>query len=303
MSAASQNILLRAMLRNKRDLFEEAVADHADVNFIYDSVQIGNDNHRDITALRIAIEQRNTILAERLIELGADPHALMYNRSSLTQAVEKNMQALINKIADKGIDLDVPNAHGNRALEIAIFNSNKEMFELLLERGASVNPKGGLPPLAQIESYSPYIQKLIDRGADTQPKDNSGLRIALHEATCPVVQRTNQTITELLRGYINDPTLEAALIDKNQPTILLNQILSLHRLEEVFTRYIWKGHERDALEFFDTIAKTVPPHYRDSLSEIDMSALREGALSSPQSESAVERFTKRQSRTPGGRLS
>lgn len=100
-------------------------------------------------------------------------------------AQEDNMEALTALIA--GMDVNLRDKRsGTTALEHAVKNANREMVQLLLSSGATVNGKNaaGETVLMMLDddATSDLVWDLINAGADVKLKDNSGTTALMQTA-------------------------------------------------------------------------------------------------------------------------
>ena len=85
----------------------------------------------------------------------------------------------IDKLLDKGIPVDVRDAHGNTILTTACQNGNKRVAKCVLRRAANINSRNnkGNTPLHYCFSYGygeTLGQYLIEKGADVRVKNLAG---------------------------------------------------------------------------------------------------------------------------------
>lgn len=133
------------------------------------------------TPLHIACEQDDTVVAERLINAGADVNALQGSRNTsvLQTAIRSASISCVKQLLDFGADTEHRELHsGLTALHMASVRPQfgLEMVEALVEQGACidvVDEHGDTPLIHAIESvHFPVVNYLLAAGAD--PTLNAG---------------------------------------------------------------------------------------------------------------------------------
>lgn len=118
------------------------------------------------------------------------------DRTPLEVAVDSGNLAMVELLL-KSEAVRVPSGFMNAALILAVARGEREMTELLLERGADVNVKGSLgqtPLHRAVDSENVGLARLLlERGADVNAEDH-GRETPLHRA----VHSANTELTELL---------------------------------------------------------------------------------------------------------
>lgn len=107
------------------------------------------------------------------------------NNTALMEAVNEENIYLVEKLLDKGADVNVKNGLGDTALLIACQVNNLNLAKKLLERNAEVNAVNdqGESPLMLAVQYGniDLTEELLNKGADADIRDASG-RTPLMEA-------------------------------------------------------------------------------------------------------------------------
>jgi ankyrin repeat protein len=142
-----------------------------------------------VTALHVAAQADNWIAFDLLLAAGADINAWDANGDTLlhTRANKRRDTAIISKLIDQGANLEARNSKGYTPLQAAALNGNKEMFFLLLDRGANITvetPRGEsllhiTPP--NNEDYLEIHQTLLERGLSVDALSSEGWK-PIHQA-------------------------------------------------------------------------------------------------------------------------
>ena len=132
-------------------------------------------------------------MAELLLTRGADPNAGLY----LHSAARANDVALTTLLLEHGADIDGAaniTVDGNpwndiTPLHIATLNSNLDVVELLLDRGATINtwtPDGWSPVMFAIlaEAGDDVVNLLLERGASRSKSTHNSRRTHERKAYC-----------------------------------------------------------------------------------------------------------------------
>ncbi|QGA20373.1 hypothetical protein EYB26_008075 [Talaromyces marneffei] len=142
-----------------------------------------------VTALHVAAQADNWIAFDLLLAAGADINAWDANGDTLlhTRASKRRDTAIISKLIDQGANIEARNSKGYTPLQAASLNGNKEMFFLLLDRGANIaveTPRGEsllhiTPPNNQ--DYLEIYQALLERGLSVDALSSEGWK-PIHQA-------------------------------------------------------------------------------------------------------------------------
>ena len=100
-------------------------------------------------------------------------------RTPLYFAVENSDCEVVEQLLDRGADVNVQEKTGNTPLHFAAISNASEVVELLLERGAYVNAQdnGGTTPLhnaASNNASSEIAEVLLGHDADVNVQNNDG---------------------------------------------------------------------------------------------------------------------------------
>jgi hypothetical protein len=111
-----------------------------------------------------------------LLALGAA--ALAGDDAGLLKAVERGKEAKVERLLERGADVNAAAAGGRTALHIAVERGDAEMVALLVEKGADVDArdaKGRTPlHLAAQAGDADSLAALRDGGGDMELEDQSG---------------------------------------------------------------------------------------------------------------------------------
>jgi uncharacterized protein len=123
------------------------------------------------TLLHLAALKKDKALAAELLKRGAKIDVTdRDNRQPHMLAVEAGDAVTLTLLLSAGADVNYSSRMGlvTTALNIAVDNGNKPIIDLLLKKGASLNPKNGFLPLeiAIIKNRLDIFKYLIARGAD-----------------------------------------------------------------------------------------------------------------------------------------
>lgn len=118
-------------------------ADRETVATLYHlDADINHQNHDGQSALTLAISNKNPAMARYLLFLGATPDKKTPNGNDLIfSALETGDVKLVDDLIAYGANINAKTAdsYGHTPLTQAILNQQKEMVQLLLDRGADVN--------------------------------------------------------------------------------------------------------------------------------------------------------------------
>ncbi|WP_342170084.1 ankyrin repeat domain-containing protein [Rickettsia endosymbiont of Seladonia tumulorum] len=111
------------------------------LNNILDNLKPELINHSiGITPLFIAIHNKNSEIAQTLLEKGADPHFVEADGESLLYiACVKNLVGIANLLLEKGANPNIALKNNYTPLMAACTNQSLKMVEILLEKGAKIN--------------------------------------------------------------------------------------------------------------------------------------------------------------------
>ena len=168
-------------------LIEAARHDRMDfvILFIQEyKADVNMTNSFGVTALHMAVVNRNLQMIELLLTSGANIKAVDHGGNSATSiAIENNSIEIVRSILEHGVDEDVLNG----ALHCAVRHGNSEIASLLLEKGSdinSTNDDGDTPLMAAIEArHEDLALLLLEKEADDDVVNNRGdtaLSIAAH---------------------------------------------------------------------------------------------------------------------------
>lgn len=166
-----RTVLINAAARGDLNVVKLLLARGADVN--------AKDN-KGYTALQHAIEARYDDVSELLLNHPKlDPNARgLNNVTTLMTYVWRERKDAVQKLLDRGADVNAQDYDGDSALHGAAQNGNIEIIDLLVAKGANLNLKnkvGGTPLMwAAVYGHENAARRLLEHGADPSLKDADG---------------------------------------------------------------------------------------------------------------------------------
>ena len=123
-----------------------------------------------------AVKKGNKEIVERLLQKGADVNLRdKFGITALMRAVSSNHKEIIERLLQKGADVNVKNNDGETPLMRAVKNGNKDIVELLIKNSADVNAKNDDGKTALIRAVEKgnkdIVELLIQKGADVNLGD------------------------------------------------------------------------------------------------------------------------------------
>ncbi|XP_039281596.1 protein TANC2 [Nilaparvata lugens] len=229
-------------------------------------------NHKDTTALLLAVSEGHWAVTERLLQSTAGVGGLAggaggldqtdaQGRTALIVAAAEGHTGLIELLLDKGSELGRQDKDGMTALGWACVRGRTQAAQVLLDRGAEINQAdntGRIPlDLAAVQGNPTLVQLLLERGAMLEHVDVSGLRPLDRAIACrnvPVVQ------SFLRRGAKLGPTTWTMANGKTDIIlVLLNKLLEdgnvlyrKSRLKEAAHRYHYALNKFPPAETLDS---------------------------------------------------
>ena len=217
-------------------------------------------NKNGQSPLHLACYRHNNKTAECLIELGAEVNVtdvdgntplLSVIRSMEDEGLDEECTTLIQKMLEKGADVNSRDKRGRTALHLACYKDDYKMAEYLIEIGADVNVTdvGGDTPLLTVlqsrpgrgldEEYTTLIQKMLEKGADVNSRYKHG-RTALHLACYNNDYKTADCLIEL------GADVNVIDVDGDTPLLTVLQSRPGRGLDEECTTLIQKMLEKGA---------------------------------------------------------
>lgn len=151
------------------------------------------------TPLHQAILRKKGDLANRLLEMGADPNvATKSKQTALHIAISRSDLNATQAVIDAGADLRLKDGSGWTALHLAAAKNKLELARVLLQSGADINAlsdAGGTPlHEASVSGSRELIQLLLDRGVDPTVVSKTGKTAADH-----AIEFKNEAAIQLLQ--------------------------------------------------------------------------------------------------------
>ena len=225
--------LIEAIDDGDKNALKQALEAGADVNRRH---REEDDDEEDdaVTPLYYAIKHNSAHLAEILLDAGADIDAAneYWQKTALQEAAHKGLKNTVELLIQRGAEIEKRDRIDYNALHYACIPSRYETAEFLLNSGADVNALAGsrFRPMHIAARDPKMMELLLSRGADINPRNNEGDtpldRIAEQEGS------QERNAVKFLRGRgglcryeIPDPPLYHAACDNN-----------LTRIEELLER-------------------------------------------------------------------
>ena len=174
----NQNVELNKFHKDLPDIIENGVNGVNDkkgkvVNALKDSnTNIESENNDGYTALKLAVLNNYTDVAEELINAGANPNIRINTEPLLLFALNKlNIDIVKLLIESKRVDIDIQDKDDNTALLIAVKQKNTDIVEKLLAKGANAN-------IHNIKNEMPIIMALNSIGSRSSDFNSIDSRIS-----------------------------------------------------------------------------------------------------------------------------
>jgi ankyrin repeat protein len=171
-----QTALIAAASRGHREVVDALLKGGADVNV---------KDKGEYTALFRALENNHEEVGDVLL----GQHSLDLNArgwhgvTALIAYVWRDRKDAVQKLLDRGADVNLQDADGDTAVHGAAQSGNVDILQMLLTKGANPNAKnkvGGTPLMwAAVFGHEETARALLDRGADASQKDKDGLTAAV----------------------------------------------------------------------------------------------------------------------------
>uniref|UniRef100_A0A0K6S8X8 Uncharacterized protein n=1 Tax=Chromera velia CCMP2878 TaxID=1169474 RepID=A0A0K6S8X8_9ALVE len=163
--ASSGDPLLSAVQRNDLEAARRAVREGRERKSLKDDELTGIGR---VDALINAVKVGNTAIVKLLVHTGVDLELKIDGETALGSAVLWNQKEVVELLIEKGAKLETPNNEGQSPLHIAIMKDLADIVELLIKRGADVRAGPlGLSPLdlALRHNSAKSARLLLENGA------------------------------------------------------------------------------------------------------------------------------------------
>ena len=180
------------------------------------------DAVEDMPVLAMALQNKDKEIAKLLIEKGADPNTVFtitkkaefthipylkehiiswrqYKLTVLIMATHNGDKEIVQLLIEKGADLNAKDSEHRTALSYAIYNGHKEIVQLLLNKGADYDITK-LLIIAIEEGHNDIVHFLLDKEPDSN--------IQRHLLLKPALSSGNNEIAQLLLENGVDPNTE-----------------------------------------------------------------------------------------------
>ncbi|CAN5869183.1 hypothetical protein BH20ACI4_BH20ACI4_28040 [soil metagenome] len=197
-----------------------------------------------------AITMEDAVAVRGFLQAGINPNAKNEKgETALTFAVRYKDPKIAKLLVEKA-DLNLRDDNGNMPLFVAIKNEKKELFDLLLEKGADANSSGAANEktknqtalyVAILQGREDLIGKLLNKGADPNIADSTGA-LPLSEA---VLRRdANPRVVKMLLEKGANPNVQES--DKVTPLMYAaeNKNINPQTRNEIVQMLLDKGADK-----------------------------------------------------------
>jgi ankyrin repeat protein len=205
----------------------------------------------------------------------------------ITNAARNGQINLVQKLIDKGVDVNKVDKYGKNALLYATSYNHKDTVEMLLRNGAVVDMKNSYGEtslkLAIFKGYIDIVKLLIEYGADTNAEGNKGVTALMAAAA----NGQEEIVETLLKNNAN-PNLTAF----GDNTVLMSavkyprivKILIMHNAnvsqKDSFGRsaLIWAVHNKNIESCKILLENGADPNLSDQKGETPLSLARKKGM-------------------------
>ena len=164
-----------------KQLLEAAIA--GDVTRLIDSLEKGVDiEYKDKerrTALALATNKGNELVARLLLERGADPEFKnSRGDTALIVAAFSGFLSITQLLLENGADIESSNMYGDTSIIVAARQGHQSVVRLLLEKGANTESSNMYSDTSIIvaarQGYESVVRLLLEKGANIESVANDG---------------------------------------------------------------------------------------------------------------------------------
>ncbi|KAG9255716.1 ankyrin repeat-containing domain protein [Emericellopsis atlantica] len=159
------------------------------------------------TPLRLVLEKGDMVTLKKFLSYcESDEARRRLASSAFVLAVSQGLRGASQLLLSYGADMETIDSDGVTALWYASTLDDATLFDVLMARGANVNPPGAVKPLHEASSRgtkAPRVQKLIEAGADVDAKDTDGLTPLMY--ACKAGHLGDARVVKLLLDAGADP--------------------------------------------------------------------------------------------------
>jgi len=216
---------------------------------------------KNITGLAFAIRLHKYEVAERLLDMGANPNITdEIGTTALHEACGENVPGeMIRKLLAHGANVSTFNTYGVSPIVTSVHNCNIEIVKILLDAGADINAKvqdgSTLLILACCLNDYAIVKLLLERGADINAQNRQGMNallVASHKGFYPIVKLLLDYSPDLSAlDSDGDSALEIALIEDRFDIAELLLTTGMKRPQSIF--YVVYSDQWSLIQYYSDV--------------------------------------------------